>query len=308
MPDQREATVSSIRRAVEEVSRGERRNVLQLVRQLQAIRDALVARLAEGGTEFDQAFKRAMLVEVDRAAATLRTELSAGLGAQFEAAARAGVREMSRQVATVAEGGVPSLVGVDLDVLDFVRQETDNLVRGVSENVRTELQRIINSGAIGTGTRDDVIRRLGNVLTRENRDPGTFGKLATQVERIHRTETAAVFSLSKKATANKAVERSGRKASKRWVTVLDARTRPDHRALNGVVIPYDEHFNVGAPGAAGRMSWEEAGRRGLRQGEKADVPLDASLSAGQRINCRCAWSLVFGKALRQDPRTLLGIA
>lgn len=304
----RRVTVRTIRRAVAEVSRGERRNVVQLLRQVQQIRDSLIARLAEGGTEFDQATKRALLAEVDQVVARIRQEVSTGFDLQFQEAARKGLEEMSRQLVAVNDDAtIPALVGLDLDVLDFVRQETDNLVRGVSERVRQDIQTVINSGAIGTATRQDVIAKLGTVLSREGRPEGTFGRLALQVERIHRTETSTIFSLSKKATANKAVRETGRQAKKRWVAVGDARMRAAHRALNGVEIPFDEHFNVGPTGAAAKVSWEEAGRRGLAQGEKADVPLDPALSPGQRIQCRCSWALVLGDPVAQTDRELLGI-
>lgn len=307
MADKRVA-VRTIRRAVDEVSRGERRNVLQLLRQIQQIRDSLIARIAEGGTDFDQATKRALLAEVDSVVERIRQEVSAGFQRQFQSAAAQGLSEMSRQINLVSPDAVrPALVGLDLDVLDFVRQETDNLVRGVSESVRQEIQTVINSGAIGTATREDVIAKLGTVLTREGRPEGAFGRLALQVERLHRTETSTIFSLSKKATANKAVRETGRQAKKRWVSVGDGRMRPAHRWLNGVEIPFDEHFNVGASEASSKVSWEEAGRRGLAQGEKADVPLDPALSPGQRIQCRCSWGLVLGDPVAQTDRELLGI-
>ncbi len=305
-----ETTVRSIRRVVDRISRGERRNVRALLRRLEDIRRALTLRLVEGGTEFDQAFKREMIRETEAAMVQLQAELRRSLGEQFAGAARAGTEETLRQVGVALADdplALPSLVGIDTDILDFVSEETDNLVKGLTSSAKQEITRIVNSGAVGTATPQDVARQLGTVLSRAGRPEGVFGRLATQVERIHRTETSTLFTLSHRATSAKAVQQVGREARKKWITVIDGRTRPAHLDMNGATIPFDEHFNVGAGKRGARLSWEEAGRRGAFQGEKADVPLDPGLSAGQRINCRCTFALAFGKARKMSPAELLGV-
>ncbi|MDY0167444.1 MAG: phage minor head protein [Thermoguttaceae bacterium] len=54
---------------------------------------------------------------------------------------------------------------------------------------------------------------------------------------------------------------------KRWLSVLDGDTRPEHAALNGVEVPIPDDFYVG--------------------GEPTPYPAHWGLSAGQRVNCRC---------------------
>ena len=61
--------------------------------------------------------------------------------------------------------------------------------------------------------------------------------------------------------------------TKTWIAVIDERTRESHYAMDGTTIGANEQFF-------------------LDSGEYCEFPLDSSLSAGQRLNCRCRceWS------------------
>lgn len=79
---------------------------------------------------------------------------------------------------------------------------------------------------------------------------------------IARTEMTGIINFGNTFT----LEEEGVK-TKRWIATLDDRTRDTHAELDGDVEPIDGYFDVG--------------------GESAEYPADASLSAAERVNCRC---------------------
>ncbi len=83
---------------------------------------------------------------------------------------------------------------------------------------------------------------------------------------LDRTEVNRVFSIAAQARMNEMGERLPR-MKKRWVAVIDSRTRASHIEASGQVVPFDGFFTVG--------------------GEKAQFPRDPVLSAGETVNCRC---------------------
>lgn len=70
---------------------------------------------------------------------------------------------------------------------------------------------------------------------------------------------------------------------KEWSTVIDGRQRPDHDVANGQVVPIHQPFRVG--------------------GELAMSPGDPSLSASQRVHCRCA---ILGSGIPLERKLVLG--
>lgn len=85
---------------------------------------------------------------------------------------------------------------------------------------------------------------------------------------IARTETHAAANYASAESVRQAEDKLGVKMLKMWLPTLDARTRPDHAAMEGSdPIPMDDKFIVG--------------------GEEMDRPGDPSASAEQVIGCRC---------------------
>ena len=70
---------------------------------------------------------------------------------------------------------------------------------------------------------------------------------------------------------------------KEWSTVIDGRERESHAQADGQIVGMDDFFRIG--------------------GESCRFPGDDALSAGERINCRCA---VLGAGLSEDRRAILG--
>lgn len=89
-------------------------------------------------------------------------------------------------------------------------------------------------------------------------------------------------------TINDGTEQTLRKEgyqTKEWSTVIDGRERETHHHANGQVVAMDGFFKVG--------------------GESCRYPGDDTLSAGERVNCRC---VCLGSGLPEDRRRRLGVA
>lgn len=69
------------------------------------------------------------------------------------------------------------------------------------------------------------------------------------------------------ATLGIILAEQGINLKKRWVSILDSRTRPDHVTASGQTVGINEKFVVG--------------------GERCDYPRQSSLSMAQLANCRC---------------------
>lgn len=282
------------RRLVERVSRRERRNTRELLERLERLRRQLVAPLADA-SEFDIRMRQELLADAERVVAELEATVHDALLEQVEAVARDSVESRLSLAATQLGDEAVQLAGISTDAIDLAGQYDPALVRRVGAATRSEIRNVILSAELGEASGPDVARRLGAVLSREGRPTGVFGRLATQVERIARTEVQTVHELATKAADDRVVSRSTREAFKTWVTSRDTRVRSSHRHLSGVRIRYDERFNVGAGREWSKVSYEEAQRRGGVLGEPAEHPKDVSLSARQRINCRCTRALSFGR-------------
>jgi len=81
---------------------------------------------------------------------------------------------------------------------------------------------------------------------------------------IARTEIFATWNMAITAAFQLATERP---THKRWLTALDERVRPDHRALHDETVRWDELFIVG--------------------GYRMAYPHDTAGPADQVVNCRC---------------------
>ena len=78
--------------------------------------------------------------------------------------------------------------------------------------------------------------------------------------------------------------RMGITVRKRWIATKDMRTRPEHGAVDGQTVPYDQPFDVG--------------------GEKLMFPGDSSGSPGNIYNCRCTMRTVEKEGIEAEPRMM----
>ena len=89
---------------------------------------------------------------------------------------------------------------------------------------------------------------------------------------IARTETNTAASLGKMTGGKSWLEEQGQKGYKEFIGRADERERHTHFELNNDIIPIDEPFKFGT--------------------EYAQYPGDVTLSAGERINCRCTFLIM----------------
>ena len=240
------------------------------------------------GTEFDQTFARRMLQTLDAEIARLRFRMGPSLAAEFVRVMRAadvGVAdEAARQIGQAVSG-----IGIDPVLMQFAAENSADLVQQVTQDMRGRIARAVNQGALGSSKPADVALEIGSVVREAGRPPGVFGKVADQIEKIHRTETSRLYEGAADATRQRLARTSTLEVTKTWVHVLRLRpmARADHDQLHMVTIPQAEHFNVGAGIAWSRVSWEAASAQGGTLGFKARGPHDSVLPAGQVVNCGC---------------------
>jgi SPP1 gp7 family putative phage head morphogenesis protein len=101
-----------------------------------------------------------------------------------------------------------------------------------------------------------------------------FAFSSTRAAAIARTETTGAFNAGHDASYH-FLHQTGDITGVEWLAVLDKDTRESHADANGQIIKVGEMFDVG--------------------GETAQYPGDPSLSAAERVNCRCTTSGVFGE-------------
>jgi len=287
----RQAAAKRARANVERVQTMTEEDIRAVLADLRATRERLAARLASGGTEFDQAFARSMIADVDREVERLKREVGPKFASLFTRvmdtadsnALTEATQQIGRQLFTAP--------GIDTTLINFARENSADLVQQIGDDLRTRINTTLRRSAVGTSTPTDVGRAIGDVVRTANRDPGVFGNAAVQVERILRTETARLYEGASEARYKRIETDTGLRMTKQWVHVSGripgVLSRPDHAALNGVTIPLDEHFNVGAGPQWSRVSYEEAQRKGGTLGYRASAPQDSTLPAQQAVNCRC---------------------
>jgi hypothetical protein len=138
----------------------------------------------------------------------------------------------------------------------------------VNEGTQGLLSRELGAGIEAGESIDQMALRIGKA----------FGLRKQQSQRIARTEVASAV----QSAQVQGYVQTGVVERKMWNTSLDASVRDSHE-IEGQTVGLEETFT-------------------LASGGQARAPADASLSAGDRINCRCFISPVF---LDEDPLSVL---
>lgn len=151
---------------------------------------------------------------------------------------------------------------------DFIRDKEIKLaefVANTNDQIRETVKRILNE-AQGEEPRPSV-GELASRMERELRGTGAFSP--ARAERVARTETVGAENFG----VTEGYKVSGVEKEE-WLTLLDDRTRDDHREMNGRI------KNVGEP-------WI------LPDGTRLRFPGDPLGPAAQIIACRCTTAPVF---------------
>lgn len=182
-------------------------------------------------------------------------------------------------------GGAPG-VGIQKAAVATAITSAGAEVRNVTDAIRREIGAVVTRAVTGRLTAEEYVAALGEAFD--------VAQPTHRIERILRTETSGVW-MAQQAAVDAELAETGIDLIKRWEAVGghrgDGRNRDSHRLIHGQERELDEPFNVGGgatdatpPGGAG---------------ERAMAPLDAGLSAGERINCRCRYVRVPRSSARQ---------
>lgn len=171
---------------------------------------------------------------------------------------RSGAVAAWNQAPTTAALGTQSALAwaavVNEDAISYAAQASNRLA-GVGTDVWLKVNSEVTE-AIRKGTGTEALKEEIERLT-------SFSEF--RADTIARTEIGSAF-VNGNYEAQKALGEYG-PAFKEWLSVADARTRPEHAALDGTVIPFDDMFDAG--------------------GEMMRAPHDETASAANVVNCRC---------------------
>lgn len=265
-------TVAAFRANIRRVAERTDASSVELLRMLDEVRARLRDRMAGGG-EGSSSWSRAMLREVEAEMSGLARRMNATLSRHFLDAMQQADRDVLDVAQLAANGRWLGMAGVSGDLIDFASQDSAELVQQLTTGLRRQLNMTIRTASTGAVPIERVARALGDTLRQADRNQSIFGKVATQTERVLRTETGRLYEGAAAARVDRVVTDSGFTAEVGWIATLDGRERDSHRALNGTWIPYGEKFDVG--------------------GYQADGPLDPALPPEEAVNCRCCRGVRF---------------
>lgn len=230
---------------------------------------------------------RSKLLTIARAAAEEVKILSKGMPQQqtdkINAEVTKAVSKLTRstnsarpEIGRSAEQG-RGLVAIDARSVDIAVSFVPELIADQVGTLKKAVQAEIVRNSLALTTPAESMARLTSVAT----PIGAFPTAAVRAEAIVRTEfgrvsnIAAMSGIQALAANPYGLSRDQRSYMldangvmyKEWIAVGDHRTRPEHAALDGTIIPINESFMVGE--------------------YTAQFPKDPSLPAKHAVNCRC---------------------
>lgn len=255
--------------------------VRALYRELQRVRRLIVAELAQYGTDRTE-YQPWQLASLRDAIDDATRELARGIGTIQGGALRQSWEQgtlLVPEALTTVGIRMPSRA-VGLLPLNLIQQIGADLVVQVSADFRNRARGILSRGVLGQRSPFAVMGEIANLLrTEPTRQQPRLGTIATQAERIMRTEMMSAFNIGNQIRTQQ-IGQDLPDLRKYWLSAEDARVRPAHAAA-------DERYRPG--GTIGPIPQTEDYEVG---GERCFGPHDPRLSAGNRINCRCV-SLVW---------------
>jgi hypothetical protein len=232
-----------------------------MVALLLSVRKDLLARISQLGVEASTSLLLQRLVgEVDASILRIQTEMTQAFGVARTEAITLGIK--------LANDGLPKIAisagfGLSQDLLSAIATYHAGEVQRVTSVLRQQITNQVQLGILGGKTVDQVATDIG---VKQLKPIGPFKTAAVRAEAIARTEMNFVGNLAASEGLNDAAMRIPG-LEKEWLSALDLRTRPSHRAANEQTIKPGEKFIIG--------------------GHKCDYPLDPSLPPAERVRCRC---------------------
>ncbi len=155
--------------------------------------------------------------------------------------------------------------------VEVLAQFSADLIGGVSDDMRTKINRSIRMNALGGNSSLDAMKEITDIMFGPGKLPTPKTKrpvkgVAYEAERILRTETNRAYSMASFDQQEKlAQDVPG--LQKQWIATADSRTRISHLVAHGQIVDVDEPFRL--------------------NGSELMFPLDPSGPPEQTINCRC---------------------
>lgn len=271
MADEARQFERRVREIIRQIEQHEEQAVRIAVDALDRARRDIIARIAEGGTEFNIGVLRQIEGAVGSRIDQLEAELTAEIGRSLTRAFDLAVELNDVPLKAIAQ----PLASVNREVVQVMAQYSASLVKGVSNALRGQINNALRLAALGGLSANDAIERIGRKLT----DAGPFRGVSARAEAIVRTEVLRIQSIASQARmkeSREAAKRAGYRMMKEWQASRDRWVRAGHSAANGQRREIDEPFEVG--------------------GELLMYPRDPAGSADNTIRCRCMSKPVIEKA------------
>lgn len=162
-----------------------------------------------------------------------------------------------------------------IDLIGFLKDVWSSTLRSYALRYTYQISRELNDTTI------NIIRKaLGDVAALGLDRTGAIrlfektvkGEMRTRSNTISRTEATTISNLGKEIGARSWIDEQGGGGYKVWLGRADKRERKTHLHTNNIVLPIGEMYDL--------------------DGELCERPGDVTLSAKERINCRCTQSLM----------------
>jgi uncharacterized protein with gpF-like domain len=148
-------------------------------------------------------------------------------------------------------------------ITEYVRAKTANKITKAISTHYEDIERIARA-AVEEGIREGYgMEKIARIIRKQQGDIELWKAL-----RIARTEVVAASSEGIKVGAESL---PGNKV-KVWISTFDDRSRPEHMAMDGKRVAFNEMFEV--------------------DGDMMEYPGDPSASAGNIVNCRCGYEII----------------
>lgn len=270
----------------------EDRTVREVIRLLTATRHRIVDELLRLGGRHDETMRASQVLtarrEVERALTAWKSEATRAIVAALRETQRAGDALQPRLLDAIgaatfreASTDLTLVPEVSQHQLDVAADGVADLVSRVSEEGRVSIGQALNATLLGDRSPAQAVQAVATILgTQTDRR----GPIATQAERIVRTELLSVYNLANERRQRE-IAKDVPAIRKRWLSARDSRVRPVHAAAT-------ERYAPGAkPGPI------KVGEDFVVGGERGKGPHAPSFSARNKVNCRCIsvlWSPEWG--------------
>ena len=283
----RRAYILAMRRAQRQIGSLETEAIRAVLTDLVEAKSRVLAALFATGSEFAAWNLPQVIKAIDVAMDAYVKDAGGTLRRYVEKAWDTGVARPGNAAAALGVD-LPAgwQIGIDRRMVELAQGWSADLLQGEADSIVRRVTGYVRQGIAGGLQREELVRAIKPNLTRLFR----FGTYRNRAETIVRTEVNRVHNAGH-AQALDALQSSNVKVRKMWISSGDDRTRPAHRAMNGVTVDHDKPFPFDAA---------HVGEDSLPRSQWPQYPLDPSLPPEQSINCRCTIVEVFDVAEEGD--------